>query len=82
MNTEEIITKLCSVNDDVARFRHCAQYMVYSAGLIAGEDNSDPLMDDLRYGMTNLWDLLESQIGKVQESLSGVIQMFMDGQRV
>ncbi|MEZ4529059.1 MAG: hypothetical protein R2941_24365 [Desulfobacterales bacterium] len=45
-------------------------------GLMMTENDSpDSMSNDLRYGLTNLWNLIEKQFGKVEKDLSGLLEM-------
>lgn len=76
MNTDEIRGKLCSVLDGISRLRASANFVIYGAGLVMTEDDSpDSMSNDLRYGLTNLWDLIEGRFGKVEEDLNSLMEM-------
>jgi len=76
MNAEEIRGKLCSVLDEISKLRAVANFAVYGAGLVMTEDdNSDSISNDLRYGLSNLWDLIEGQFGKVEKDLVSLMEM-------
>ncbi len=76
MNADEIRGKLCSVLDEIGRIRAGANFVIYGAGLVITEDDShDSMSNDLRCGLSNLWDLVEGQFGKVEKDLISLMEM-------
>ena len=76
MSAEEIRTALGRVLDEISKIRASAGAVVYSAGLMMTEDDSsDSMSNDLRYGLTNLWDLIDERFGKVEKDIVAVIDM-------
>ena len=76
MNAEEIRTALCRVTDEICKLRGCAGAVIYGAGLMMTEDDStDSMSNDLRYGLTNLWALIEERFDKVEKDLTGLLEM-------